>query len=453
MKFEEFLFKNFYVKSEIELAERIRSFLEKEAIDAEIIVSIRDRKIFIKPFTEIIIDKGDRNHLVKTEIKGELDKKYESLIEALFCYLIRKREYEIEGKIREFLKRKEETFLKLDFKEKNFLKENPLFQLFERYEKLSREYKEKYEENLRLKELITFTFFKIINAEKEEYLKEILFFTLSNLLKTDFDFFFFFFEGKEILPTEELFSSNFLDEFFLDDLYRKKIREKVSKAHYKGKNLYLYYSNLIEDEKGVFGLYTECDLVYNPEYKIFFEYLSILILYFYLKKRIKFSYSFTRKNLPLINLKGELIKIHPDPEIINTLIYPLEKLNIKDIVKEVFELLDFDISRKKIKIEMEEKDFWVEGDRVLLRIAFSNLFKHLISFNRIRGYMKVFFDRNSIIIEDTGIGLTGREISLFLDPQSFEDPLSISGIIFKTLNFELDVKVERGIGNMVKISV
>ncbi|GEM_PF-4045081 len=455
MKFEDFLINNFTVNSEMDFAERIKSYLENKAIDAEITVSMNGKEIRIKPFREITIGKSVRNHLIKTEIKGELDKKYEGMITAFFYYLIKKREYEIEEKLRELLRKTDVNNLKLDFdfKEKKVLENNPVFQLFDKYKELSKEYKKKYEEHVIFNQLSTFTFFKIMSAEREEYLKEILFFTFHRLLKTDFDFFFLFFEENELLPTEGLFSSNFLDEFFLDNLYRTKIRDKVRKVEYRDKTLYLYYSTLIEDEKGVLGVYTTMDLLNNVEYRSFFEYLSTIILYFYLKKRIKFAYSFTRKNLPVINLKAAILRMNTDPEIINTLTHPLEKVNIKEIIKEVFELLDFDISRKKIKIELDEKNFQAEGDRVLLKIAFLNLFKHLVSFNRIRGYMKISFKQNSIIIEDTGIGLTKNEINLLLDPQSLEDPLCLSGIIFRTLDFDLDIQVERGIGNTIKINV
>ncbi len=455
MRFEDFILNSFSVNNEMDFAERIRGYLENNAIDAEITVSVNGKEIRIKPFREITIGKSVDNHMIKTDIKGELDKRYEEIITAFFYYLTKKREYKIERRLRELMRYADVNTLKLDFdfKEKKALENNPLFQLFRKYKALSEEYKKRYEEHLTFNQLSTFTFFKIMSAEREEYLKEILFFTFNRLLKTSFEFFFLFFEEDELLPTELLFSSNFLDEFFLDNLYRTKIRNRVRKVEYKDRTLYLYYSTLIENEKGVLGVYTDVDLLNNVEYRGFLEYLSTIILYFYLKKRIKFAYSFTRRNLPVINLKAAILRMNADPEIINTLTYPLEKVNIKDIIKEVFELLDFDISRKKINIELDEKDFLVEGDRVLLKIAFSNLFKHLVSFNRIRGYMRISFKQNSIIIEDTGIGLTKNEINLLLDPQSLEEPLCLSGIIFRTLGFDLDIQVERGIGNTIKINV
>jgi len=453
MRFEDFLIEVFNAKNEMDFAEKIRDYLEKKGLDAEINVNIRGKEIKIKPFREVAIGKSRGSELIKTEIKGDLDKRYEKMITVFFYYFIKKREYEIEEKLKEILRKGEGRGFELDFKEEKVLKENFFFQLFNKYKVLSEEYKRKYEEHLIFNQLSTFTFFKIISAEKEEYLKEVLFFTFKKLLKDDFDFFFFFFEEGEILPTEMFFSFNFLDEFFLDDLYRTKIREEVKSVEYRDKTLYLFYSKLIGNEKGVLGVYTTLDLLNKIEYRSFLEYLSTIVLYFYLKKRIKFAYSFTRKSLPVINLKAAILRMNTDPEIINTLTQPLERVNIREIIKETLEILDFEILRKKINIHLDERDLWIEGDRVLLRIAFLNLFKHLISFNRIRGYMKISFEPSSIIIEDTGIGLTNKEINFLLDPQSIEDPLSLSGIVFKTLYFDLDIQVERGIGNTIKVSV
>ncbi|MEO0271154.1 MAG: hypothetical protein ABIN23_02735 [candidate division WOR-3 bacterium] len=452
MKFEVLILNCVNLKNEMEALKYIKNFLEREAIDATINIRMNGYEITVSPFNDILIKKSFDERGIKTFIEGELDKKYEDLVTFLFSYYIKKREDELKNKIQNSLKKGLEEGEKLLFKlegwEKNILETDPLFFLFLNYKNLSKNLEEKKDLYYTFSDLSTFTFFKIINCEREEHLKEILYYTLRKLLIEDFEYFFLFFED-DILPINSLFSSFFMDDFFYDDLCRNKIRKNIKQIQYKNKKLYLFYSNLIEKEIGVLGVYTNKEI--SSEMNIFFTYLSTITLYFYLKRNIKIAYNFTKRILPVINIKAAILKYKRYDELIENLTKPIHKFNIVETVKEVLNILDFEIERKKIKVNIEKEEFICEGDRELLKIALLNLFKYLISFNRIRGYMSIYFREGEMLIEDSGIGLTKNDLELILDPQDINEPLSLSGIIFKTLGYDIQIDVERGIGNRIRI--
>ncbi|MEN3046442.1 MAG: hypothetical protein ABDH49_05620 [Candidatus Hydrothermales bacterium] len=455
MKFEELLVKCIDQKNEIEAAKCIKSYLEKEAIDATIQIKLNGYEITISPFKNISIKKIDDEIDLKVSIKGELDKKYENLLNFLFFNFLKRRENELKLKIKSLikgsLKREEidEFFDSLEEKERRVLERDPLFYLFFSYRDLLKNLEKKSSTYQTYTELLNFAFFKIINCEREEHLQEILFYILRRILKDKFEFFFLFFEDS-VLPLNTMFSSNFLDEFFYEDLCRNKIKEGVNRVRYKNKELHLFYSRLIESELGALGIYTDEEIDY--EMSRFFEYISVLTLYFFLKGNIKFSYDFTKKLLPVINVKALLLKYKKKEELIENLTSPLKKLDIVEIIKKVLSTLEFEILRKKIRINIEREEFFCEGDRDLLEIAFLYLFRYLISFNRIRGFINIYFKEGEIQIEDSGIGMTDRDLNLILDPQDIEEDLSVVGIIFKTLGYYVHIEVEKGIGNKIRIT-
>ncbi len=452
MKFEELILNCFNLKSEMEALKYIKNFLEKGGIDATINIRTNGYEITISPFNDILIKKSFDERGIKTFIEGELDKKYEDLITFLFSYYVKKREDALRNRIQDSFKKGLEEGEKLLFQlegwEKNILEKDPIFSLFLNYKVLSENLEKKSDFYYTFFDLSTFTFFKIINCEREEHLKEILHYTIRRLLIEDFDYFFLFFED-DILPVNSIFSSFFMDDFFYDDLCRNKIKKNIKQIQYKDKKLSLFYSTLIEKEIGVLGVYTNKDI--STEMSIFLTYLSTLTLYFYLKRNIKFAYNFTKKILPVINIKAAILKSKRYEELIENLTEPLHKLNIVETIREALDTLDFEITRKKIKVNIEREEFICEGDKALLKVALFNLFKYLISFNRIRGYMNIYFREGEMVIEDSGIGLTKNDCELILDPQDINEPLSLSGIIFKTLGYDIQIDVERGIGNRIRI--
>lgn len=452
MKFEELILNCINLKKETEALKSIKNFLEREAIDATIKIRMNGYEITISPFNDILIKKNFDEMGIKTFIEGKLDKKYEDLITFLFSYYMKKREDALRNKIKDSLKKGleegEKLLSQLEGWEKNILEKNPIFSLFLNFKALSENLEKKSDLYYTFFDLSTFTFFKIFNCEREEHLKEILHYTIRRLLIEDFDYFFLFFED-DVLPVNSIFSYFFMDDFFYDDLCRNKIKKNIKQIQYKNKKLYLFYSSLIEKETGVLGVYTNKEI--STEMGTFFTYLSTIVLYFYLKRNIKFAYNFTKKILPVINIKAAILKYIRYEELIENLTQPLHKFNLVKTIRDALSSLDFEITRKKVNINIEKEEFICEGDRDLLKIAFLNLFKHLISFNRIRGYMNIYFREGEILIEDSGIGLTKNDLDLILDPQDINEPLSLSGIIFKVLGYDIQIDVERGIGNRIRI--
>ncbi len=447
-RFNKFILSIYKSKDESEFFKKIKNFLEINGIDSEICFNLDGKEVIIRPFKEILIKKSEKGEIF-TKIKGELGKDYEDIFTSCLLFIKNKKDEEIIKRIKEVPAEELIYFIKEKvFKLENFPFFRPFMEITEKLEKIEEE-RDGYK---LLSEIFGFSFFKITSAEREEFVKEVLIFSLRRIIKDYREFLFLFLEEKEGAPLETLFSSPFIDQFFYEDLWRNRIRKREKKISYKGKILNLFYSNLIYEETGVLGVLTDNEIKEN-EILNFLDYLCTLTLYFYLKKRIKFSYTFTKKTLPLINLKAFLLRKKKDDEILSSLINPMQKIELSSFLNNIISSLETDILRKKInlKIKKEKEEIFAEGDAVLLKIAFKNLFKYLISFNRIRGFMNIDIYENKIIIEDSGIGLTDAEKSSLLDPSNLDEPLSLTGGIFKIHGFELNISVERGIGNKISI--
>ncbi len=132
-------------------------------------------------------------------------------------------------------------------------------------------------------------------------------------------------------------------------------------------------------------------------------------------------------------------------------------LELNELIKGILNKHSIYIKKKNIQMDFSEKEkIFIKGYKPLLEYAFSNLIKELIEYNRIRGKITIKIDkeRGQIYIEDTGIGLSKNQVDMLnCEHKDKDNVFSIVGEIFKTHNFELNIDVERGIGNKIRISV
>ena len=116
-----------------------------------------------------------------------------------------------------------------------------------------------------------------------------------------------------------------------------------------------------------------------------------------------------------------MINIVEDLEVISRLeteqsVLDIQKFNIVDLVKEVFELMEMKASKMKIKFELinESQTNFVKGDKDKIQQVFINLISNSIKYGKKGGKTTVrFFDMNSnmlIEVADNGIGIKKQSL-------------------------------------------
>ena len=134
-----------------------------------------------------------------------------------------------------------------------------------------------------------------------------------------------------------------------------------------------------------------------------------------------------------------------------------EKINLKEIIELVIEKEKPNIIKKNINTKfLKKEEIFVNGYRELLEYAFFILFEELIKNNRINGEMEIEINKEEkfIFISDTGIGFSKNQIASLCNPDpEKEDAFSLVGHIFKLHSFNLNIEVERGLWNKIKIFI
>jgi len=134
-----------------------------------------------------------------------------------------------------------------------------------------------------------------------------------------------------------------------------------------------------------------------------------------------------------------------------------EKINLKEIIEWVIEKEKVNIIKKNINIKfLKMEEIFINGYKELLEYAFSIIFEELIKHNRINGKMEIEVNREDkfVFISDTGIGLSKTQIDSLCQPVFEKDDIfSLAGYIFKLHNFNLNIEVERGLFNKIKIFI
>jgi two-component system OmpR family sensor kinase len=133
---------------------------------------------------------------------------------------------------------------------------------------------------------------------------------------------------------------------------------------------------------------------------------------------------------------------------------------LSDILKQ---RVDFFLSLaniKKIKIEKDIKDdIFIFCDTKKISKLIDNLLSNAIKYNKNCGFIKVTLAKNSLIIEDSGKGMSSENLENLFDRYSRFDKsvggfgigLNIVSLIAKEYDFKVDITSQLDIGTKVKI--
>ncbi|WP_311376092.1 sensor histidine kinase [Anaerococcus lactolyticus] len=142
--------------------------------------------------------------------------------------------------------------------------------------------------------------------------------------------------------------------------------------------------------------------------------------------------------------------------------YIFKEVRIEPIVKEIIREKSYDFISKKISLDVGDLGFMTVSDEKWLGFIIGQLLNNALKYTPEAGKIKVYFEKNFLIVEDNGIGIKGTDL-----PRVFEmgytgengrKPGSSTGLglylvksIGKDLN--LDIKIESEEGKFTKIMI
>ncbi|RXK07907.1 two-component sensor histidine kinase [Halarcobacter bivalviorum] len=144
----------------------------------------------------------------------------------------------------------------------------------------------------------------------------------------------------------------------------------------------------------------------------------------------------------------------------NKIISQDENLNLSKIVKQRIEYFKTLADVKKISFETSIKDeISIFCDNKKISKLIDNLLSNAIKYNKIKGVIKVTLKENSLIIEDSGKGMSQEQVEqLFQRYTRFDKSvggfgigLNIVSMIAKEYNFKISVKSELKVGTKMEI--
>ena len=137
-----------------------------------------------------------------------------------------------------------------------------------------------------------------------------------------------------------------------------------------------------------------------------------------------------------------------------------EELNLSNILKQRVDFFKSIADMKKVEFKLYIKDdITIVCDVKKISKLIDNLLSNAIKYNKISGQIKVILTKNSLIIEDTGKGISKENLNRLFDRYSRFDKsvggfgigLNIVSLIAKEYNFKIEVESEVDIGTKVKI--
>jgi len=137
----------------------------------------------------------------------------------------------------------------------------------------------------------------------------------------------------------------------------------------------------------------------------------------------------------------------------------VEKFNLKDLINERVEYFSIIMESKKIKLNLDLKDSFMEADSKLIARVIDNLISNAIKYNRVNGEITLILRQSSLVIKDSGIGIKKENIDkLFARYSRFNNSeggfgigLNIVKQIIDLHKFKIKIDSEENKGTEVKI--
>lgn len=111
----------------------------------------------------------------------------------------------------------------------------------------------------------------------------------------------------------------------------------------------------------------------------------------------------------LLTLTNDIMKLSELDELSPNAIQ-LEKVNVSDVLREIVSALESLADKRRIQIALPAENFFILGDRNKLYEMFYNLISNAIRYNKDGGSVKVVYEKNAVIVEDSGMGIAEEHL-------------------------------------------
>lgn len=144
----------------------------------------------------------------------------------------------------------------------------------------------------------------------------------------------------------------------------------------------------------------------------------------------------------------------------NQIISNNENINLSNIVKQRVDFFSSIAGMKKIDFQIFVKDdVFIFCDTKKISKLIDNLISNAIKYNKIGGFIKVILSKNSLIIEDSGKGISKENLNKLFERYSRFDKsvggfgigLNIVSLIAKEYDLKIEVESTVDVGTKVKI--
>lgn len=170
-----------------------------------------------------------------------------------------------------------------------------------------------------------------------------------------------------------------------------------------------------------------------------------------------------RKKINRINIAAKTVSV-----LYNDLTYATlennmhssnEKINLKNIIKERVEYFDILAKSKEIDFSLNLQDSFLMVNKNKFTRVIDNLISNAIKYNRRKGTISIRLLRNSLTVEDSGLGIESNKLEYIFDRysrfNSSEGGFGIGLSIVKDIinEYEMDIKVNSQINKGTSITI
>lgn len=142
--------------------------------------------------------------------------------------------------------------------------------------------------------------------------------------------------------------------------------------------------------------------------------------------------------------------------------YVFKEVRIDTLVKEIIREKSYDFISKKISLEVSDLDFKVVTDEKWLGFIISQLLNNALKYTPTGGKIKIYFEKNYLIIEDNGIGIKASDLPRVFEMgytgengRKYGSSTGLGLYLVKSIgkDLNLDIKIESEEGKFTKIMI
>ena len=142
--------------------------------------------------------------------------------------------------------------------------------------------------------------------------------------------------------------------------------------------------------------------------------------------------------------------------------YVFKEIRIESVVKEIIREKSYDFISRKISLDVGNLGFLTVSDEKWLGFIIGQILNNALKYTPEAGIVKVYFEKNFLIIEDNGIGIKGADLPRVFEMgytgengRKFGSSTGLGLYLVKSIgkDLNLDIKIESKEGKFTKVMI